>query len=429
LATFSTFYILSKYLSDVLAYSDIAVGIILGCMTGFQFVFGLLMAPLLDGWGVRVCLCLGCYGLSIARLMFWLFQGHWITLFSLCLLWPAGASLVLSSLMIGIKRYSGRDSRSSAFGLYYVSFNVSSFGAAIIVHLTRVSTSAHGNSPDMEASHAMYSHILGFSVVITALITVMSHLLRNIAVDDETGEERAPVYSGSGWANMKEASSSAAFWRFTAVIMIFMLLRMIFGHMKATVPKWMTRAFGEGTPYELYIGLNGLLVIFLVPVLAIMTKAVKMGLEATLICGAWVSGLSPICIVLMSSSPTGVLAFITVFSVGEALWSPRLLEYAASVPKEGQEGIFAVLSLAPLYLAKFFAGIISGFLLTEFCPAPRPACRSSTLWSAILAMSATTPLALTAARAWLFPPTSRDRSKDAASVEESWPLLKDQARS
>merc|ERR1719273_2552564 len=118
-------------------------------------------------------------------------------------------------------------------------------------------------------------------------------------------------------------------------------------------------------------------------------------MEATLIYGAWVSGLSPGCIVLMHSE-IGVLAFIVVFSVGEAMWSPRLLEYAASVPKEGKEGVFAVLSLAPLYLAKFLAGIISGFLLTEFCPAPMPACRSSTLWSAILAMSATTPLALTA---------------------------------
>jgi len=427
LATFSTFYILSKYLTDVLEYSDIAVGTILGCMTGMQFVFGLVMTPLLDGWGVRVCLCLGCYGTLSARLMLWLFQSHWATMCSLCVLWPAGASLVFSSLMIGIKRYSRKDGRSEAYGLYYISFNVSSFGAAIIVHLSRVSTLAHGITSDTEANHGMYSPILGFSVVVTALIAVMSHLLRNIAVDDETGEERAPVYAGSGWANLKEAYASSAFWRFTAVIMLFILLRMIFGHMKATVPKWMTRAFGEGTPYELYIGLNGLLVIFLVPVLSMMTKAVQLSLEATLTCGAWVSGLSPGCIVLMRSE-IGVLAFIVVFSVGEAMWSPRLLEYAASVPKEGKEGVFAVLSLAPLYLAKFLAGIISGFLLTAFCPSPQPACRSCALWSTILVMSAATPLALTVTRQLLFPPASSDKLKDKAAVDESWPLLKDQTQ-
>lgn len=429
LATFSTFYILAKYLTDVLEYSDIAVGAILGCMTGLQFVFGLLMTPLLDGWGVRVCLCLGCYGTLSARLMLWLFQKRWATMCSLCVLWPAGASLVFSSLMIGVKRYSRKESRSSAFGLYYVSFNVSSFGAAVIVHLSRISASAHATSEDAEANHGMYSAILGFSFVVTALIAVMSHFLRNIAVDDETGEERSPVRAGSGWENLKEASASSAFWRFAAVIMLFILLRMIFGHMKATVPKWMTRAFGEGTPYELYIGLNGLLVIFLVPVLSMATKAMKLSLEATLICGAWVSGLSPACIVLMASSEKGVLAFIAVFSVGEALWSPRLLEYAASVPKEGKEGVFAVLSLAPLYLAKFLAGIISGFLLTEFCPAPHPACRSSALWSAILVMSAATPLSLTVARPWLFPPASGDKLKGPAAIDESWPLLKDHAQS
>jgi len=316
LATFSTFYILSKYLTDVLGYSDIAVGTILGCMTGLQFVFGLLMAPLLDGWGVRLCLSLGCYVIFSARLMLWLFQTHWATMCSLCVLWPAGASLVFTSLMIGIKRYSRKDGRSEAFGLYYVTFNVSSFGAAVIVHLSRVSTTAHGIPSDAEAYHGMYNDILRFSVVVSALIAVMSHFLRNIAVDDETGEERAPVYAGSGWTNLREASASSAFWRFTAVIMLFILLRMIFGHMKATVPKWMTRAFGEGTPYELYIGLNGLLVIFFVPVLSIMTKAVRLSMEETLIYGAWVSGLSPGCIVLMPTSEIGVLAFIAVFFCG-----------------------------------------------------------------------------------------------------------------
>jgi len=97
LATFSTFYILSKYLTDVLEYSDIAVGTILGCMTGMQFVFGLVMTPLLDGWGVRVCLCLGCYGTLSARLMLWLFQSHWATMCSLCSVACRGQPCILVS--------------------------------------------------------------------------------------------------------------------------------------------------------------------------------------------------------------------------------------------------------------------------------------------------------------------------------------------
>eukprot|EP00927_Polykrikos_kofoidii_P056546 TRINITY_DN50646_c0_g1_i1.p1 TRINITY_DN50646_c0_g1~~TRINITY_DN50646_c0_g1_i1.p1 ORF type:complete len:470 (+),score=51.56 TRINITY_DN50646_c0_g1_i1:116-1525(+) len=396
LAMFLTLYVLAKYLSDVLGYTDIAAGAVFGCMTGFQLLLGLLMSPLLDRCGVRACLCIGGYAVLIARCMVWLCSTRLTTGFALCILWPAGAALIAPALMIGVKRYTSSGTRSTAFGLYYVSFNVSSFGAAIIVNLCRRFAGAEGQ---------MYGPVLGVSACVTAVGVLISHLFRDIAVDDETSQERTPVRSGSGWENAKEVCSGTAFWRFIAVISLFVLLRMMFGHLKATVPKWMTREFGEGTPYELYIGLNAFLIILLVPVLSFVTKAAGFSIESVMITGAWISGLSPSFLAFLPASETGMLAFIVAFSVGEALWSPKLYEYAASVPREGVEGIFAVLSKAPVYLAKFLAGVSSGFLLAEHCPAPNPKCNSSSLWSAILFTSVLTPLSLAIARPCLFAPT------------------------
>ena len=60
-------------------------------------------------------------------------------------------------------------------------------------------------------------------------------------------------------------------------------------------------------------------------------------------------------------------------SVGEALYSPRLYEYAAAVAPKGQEASYMALSMLPIFVAKLLVGSSSGWLLAAIAgggPAP-----------------------------------------------------------
>ena len=80
-----------------------------------------------------------------------------------------------------------------------------------------------------------------------------------------------------------------------------------------------------------------------------------------------------------------------MLSVGEALWSPRLYEYAAAVAPKDQEASYMALSLLPMFLAKFFVGILSGWLLATFCPAQGPR-HPEVMWFLVGLMALITPV-------------------------------------
>jgi hypothetical protein len=61
-----------------------------------------------------------------------------------------------------------------------------------------------------------------------------------------------------------------------------------------------------------------------------------------------------------------------VFSVGEAFYSPRVYEYAASIAPKGQEASYASLSYVPLLIGKLVTGAAFGGLLAKYCPAEGP---------------------------------------------------------
>ncbi|MCG8404373.1 MAG: MFS transporter [Phycisphaerales bacterium] len=63
-----------------------------------------------------------------------------------------------------------------------------------------------------------------------------------------------------------------------------------------------------------------------------------------------------------------VVLQIMVFSIGEAIWSPRLYEYTAAIAPVGREASYMGLSYLPTILARSVEGPIAGQLLNRYCP-------------------------------------------------------------
>jgi hypothetical protein len=93
--------------------------------------------------------------------------------------------------------------------------------------------------------------------------------------------------------------------------------------------------------------------------------------------------------------PYFVMMFLwqVVFSVGEAFYSPRVYEYAASIAPPGREASYSSLSYIPLLIGKVATGLSFSTLLDRYCPAEGPR-DSGMMWLIIGSMVLVAPLGL-----------------------------------
>jgi len=95
-----------------------------------------------------------------------------------------------------------------------------------------------------------------------------------------------------------------------------------------------------------------------------------------------------------------IFFFAVLLSVGEAFYSPRVYEYAASIAPKGQEASYGALSYVPMFLAKLIVGGVSGTLLARYCPETGPR-DSTTMWLIIALIASVAPVGLVAFRRWV----------------------------
>jgi dipeptide/tripeptide permease len=192
-----------------------------------------------------------------------------------------------------------------------------------------------------------------------------------------------------------------------------------------TYPKFGIRELGAGAPIGRLWSLNSIVVILLVPIVGALTQKVSAyrmvlfgttvaagsvflmamptawwqpladGLPGHLIAQSWLG-------VQGAVNPYYVMIFVyvVIYSIGEVFWTPRLYEYTAAIAPKGQEGSYMSLSYLPFFVAKLFAGGLSGMLLTRYCPAEGPR-HSSTMWLIIAIMATITPIGLVALRRFI----------------------------
>jgi MFS family permease len=167
------------------------------------------------------------------------------------------------------------------------------------------------------------------------------------------------------------------------------------------MPDYMSRAFDKAIAdrYEWVLSINPFIILFGTPLLAALTRrvhVVTMMIAGTLVSAAATFFLVP------GPSFSALIAYEVVFSIGEALWSSRFLEYVADVAPPDKVGLYMGVAQIPWFLAKTTTGLYSGFLLERFCPPLGQGPQATgTLWLIYGVAGMVTPLGLLAARRWL----------------------------
>ena len=149
--------------------------------------------------------------------------------------------------------------------------------------------------------------------------------------------------------------------------------------------------------FEWLNGLNPLVICIGVPLFAALTRKVKV--VDMMIIGTFVSAATTF---LLAPGPnlTNLIIYLVLFSVGEALWSSRFLEYVADLAPVGKVGAYMGLAELPWFLAKFTTGLYSGTVLNYFVPEQGPQA-SGQMWFIYGIVAMISPVALIIARKWL----------------------------
>jgi hypothetical protein len=90
-----------------------------------------------------------------------------------------------------------------------------------------------------------------------------------------------------------------------------------------------------------------------------------------------------------------IAMYVTLLSIGESIYSPRVYEYASAIAPKGLEASYASLSYVPFLLAKLLIGAFSGALLSNYCPETGPR-DPGTMWLFIALIATVAPVGLIA---------------------------------
>src|SRR6266704_5453276 len=209
----------------------------------------------------------------------------------------------------------------------------------------------------------------------------------------------------------------SGFYRLLVFFLFIGFLKAIFLQMDYVFPKFGDREMGLHAPVGKLAGINALLIIVLAPVIGALTQRIasyRIVIIGSIICtvGVFVMALPMDWFVPAADSAlghalghgylqlTGVVhpyyimsaIYLTIFSVGEAFYSPRVYEYAAAIAPPGQEASYGALAYIPFLVGKLLIGT-SGWLLAMFCP-EHGECRAGSLWLIFALAASVAPIGL-----------------------------------
>ena len=188
--------------------------------------------------------------------------------------------------------------------------------------------------------------------------------------------------------------------RFTFFIFVLIPVQTLFAHNWLTLPYYIDRAFGGttvGANFEFFSNLNPILIFVLTPLVAALTSRNKV--YTMMIAGTLVMALPTFLLALPPSAPL-LLTYITLMSIGEAMWQPRFLQYIAEIAPEGKTGAYMGIGQLPWFLTKLVTGTYSGWFLANHVPRVGPQ-SPEMLWLIYAFIAMISPVVLIFSKRWM----------------------------
>jgi proton-dependent oligopeptide transporter, POT family len=413
MAYFGVLTLMKPYLHDDIglsgAWSSVPVSLFTGGITLCWMAFGGIAEKMGPRKGMILALVLSTSG----RLLFSyaMFMGSLrlsVLLFSLLIV-AIAEGMVQSAAYAGIKQYTDEKTSSMGYAMSYALMNVAIVLIGLISPLVRVPYEAAHESHQTVVSGIDAVNWTCAGVTGIGLVVYVAFMTKKREDDVIRGpaavEPNAPVEPKKGalrrFADFFVGKGSPFLdLRFVFFVFMLMPVRTLFAHQWLTMPDYILGAYPKevGDKMEWIVNwINPGIIFFGVPTITAMTK--RFNVYTMMIVGTTVSAASTY-LLCITPNLTLLITYMVLFSIGEALWSARFLEYAAELAPEGRLSQYMGLANIPWLLAKATTGLYSGWLLEKYCP-EQGVQNTQMLWLIYGLIATSTPVGLIIARRWV----------------------------
>jgi MFS family permease len=421
-AYFGMLTLLAMYFHDILGMSDDTghkiVSAYMALITGFMLVFG----PVSDKLGVRKSLLVSVVLYIFGRAALPL-APHFlpvessamiVVVFAGLLLAAAGNGFMQPASYAGVRKFSDEKTATMGYGLLYAGMNLGIVFIGFVSSRIRSGLDLGENFrfEGFGIEGVMWFCVLVNVVMLLGLLFFFTPKAEREAEaesaaraekdgDSSASDELTPASNGFmesviGWFKTSPLSNA----RFMFFIFALMPVQTLFAYQFLVMPQFVTRAFSEvvANNMEMIVNVSNPLIIVLgVPVITAMTR--KVPVYRMMIIGSLVSAL-PTFFFLLGPNFWLLMAYLVLFSIGEALWQPRFLQYAAELAPKGQTGAYIAFANMPWFMIKFIAGWYTGRMMDIYCPA-EGAQNTETMWLIYGLIALISPVALILAGKWV----------------------------
>lgn len=239
--------------------------------------------------------------------------------------------------------------------------------------------------------------ILTPRVVRDAIERVKAETGRDVTKTDDEGNRRPKEpFSVLHWLRNHPLADA----RFSFFIFCLIPVQTLFAHNWLTLPMYVERAYRGtwlGERFEIAVNFNPILIFILVPIVTALTH--RRRVYDMMILGTTVMA-APTFLLALGPSFWTLLGYLVLMTLGEAMWQPRFLQYAAEIAPKGRTGAYMGVAQFPWFLTKVITSLYAGWFLERFCPREGDL-DTETMWFIYGLIAITSPVMLLLARNWI----------------------------
>ncbi|RPJ49243.1 MAG: MFS transporter [Candidatus Latescibacterota bacterium] len=188
--------------------------------------------------------------------------------------------------------------------------------------------------------------------------------------------------------------------KFFFFIFALIPVQTLFAYNWLILPQYISRAYGGwiGEYFEIASNANPILIFILVPIIAAATQTAKV--YRMMILGTFIMA-APAFLLALGPHPWTLFPYILLMTIGEAMWQPRFLQYAAEIAPPGRTGEYMGVAQLPWFLTKVLVPLLySGWMMGRYCPADGPK-NTEFMWLVFGCIAISSSLMLFLARGWI----------------------------
>jgi len=401
------------YMHVDIGLSDTAATIPVSIFTGAVTVFWIAVGGVAEKLGVRRGLVYALLLCVVGRAVYAsaVFAGAGkLAVIGLGLVIVAVAEGMLqSAAYLGVKQFTTEANSSMGYATLYGVMNLFIFFMGFISADVRTrfdGLHAAGRAPVSGVDAVNWACVAITAIGTLFVALTLTKRIESSALRPGTGVAAKPSGKPMGarlvefFVGTKEEPSPFRDARFVFFIFMLLPVRTLFAHQWLTLPDYILRAYPKNVADHMewiVDWINPMVVFVGTPLITALTR--KAHVYTMMIAGTAVSAL-PTFLLCPGPSLGMLITYQVIFSIGEAMWSARFLEYAAELAPEGRISQYMGLANIPWLLAKTITGLYAGKLLHVYVP-EHGAQHTGTLWFIYGLTGLASPIGLLLARGWV----------------------------